>query len=506
MSYKLEVYNTHIEVNDYDFFDCEKLIDYFKFYEAFTFQYRFIHYDKDSRKLYLPRGLDVSFVESLLGVRAHFNSISDSDRIYKNSTPILLKYPPRDNKQKECIQFLTGKGKYAYTSRYTQLMVALGTGKGKTYLGIFYMALLNVKSIIITSNIDWLRQWKERILFHTNLNQKQIHLISGTKEMLSKSKKDPYDLADMYSIYLISHSTISNFINNYGKEELHKFFIKLGIGLKIYDEAHLNFENMANIDFFTNTFKTLYLSATPARGEENENRVYNLYFKNVPKISLFDRNVDPRTNYISVLYNSGISPIELNKCYTIHGFSKTRYADYIIRNGNFYKAVAIIFNIISRIPGKKMFFLSTNESIMQLQDWIRLNYPEYRDHIGIYTSINPTKTYALDFPIILTTSKSAGAAVDISGLGVSINLLEPTRSAPQNQQRLGRTRGNNTYYIDLVDCDCRSCRDYYIANLEMFRTHCISTRELDCRNDILGKRYNNVIVDRQKGINPFVKC
>ena len=80
-------------------------------------------------------------------------------------------------------------------------------------------------------------------------------------------------------------------------------------------------------------------------------------------------------------------------------------------------------------------------------------YPQYKTQIGIYTSIIPDseKEDQLNKRIILSTTKSCGSAMDIHGLKVTVVLAEPFRSEVLARQTLGRTRDDNTYYIDCVD-------------------------------------------------------
>ena len=163
-------------------------------------------------------------------------------------------------------------------------------------------------------------------------------------------------------------------------------------------------------------------------------------------------------------------------------------------------------NLISSVPGKKLLFLATNKAVQILYEWIESNYPEYHNCVGIFTSLNPNKVKALEYPIILTTSKSAGAAVDIKGLTCSIQLAEPTKSEPQNRQRLGRTRGYNTFYIDIIDDDCAITRSYYINNLPMFETYAMSIKELRIKSKELKAQAFKIMKDRmEKGISPFIK-
>ena len=263
---------------------------------------------------------------------------------------------------------------------------------------------------------------------------------------------------------------------------------------------------MSNIDYNTGTYKTVYLTATPARGNDSEDAIFQIYFKNVPKIFLYDPENDPHTNYIALRYTSKMSPREISKCINKYGFNKMLYCDKLIHKPAFGKICHIVFDLISNMNGKKLIFLATNNAVSYMYTWILHNYPEYYGQVGVFTSINPEKEKALQCQIILTTTKSAGAAVDIPGLICSVNLAEPTRSKPQNQQRFGRTRDYNTYYIDVIDDTSKITVKYYTLNLPMFETYALSTKEIRFSERELDSNAN-AIIERHKNqiYSPFKK-
>lgn len=502
--YKIVVQSNKIIINNYRLGDNDILERSFEVYDNVTHTYNIIGMKfNDDKSISLPRGIDVDFLESLFGVSAYYDNRYIQP--LKNKESILLKYKPKDDKQYEAINFMLGLGSYSYTKNYSQQLIALDTGAGKTYLGIAYMAFMNEKAIIITSSNDWLNQWKVRITEHTNLLPKDILFIQGSNlinNLLSKSQKD---IADRYSIYLVTHATLLSYAKENGWNSINTLFTHLGIGVKIFDEAHLNFENMYNIDYSSNVHKTLYLTATPGRGDKKENNIFNLYFKNVPTLSLFDPENDPHTNYIAIHYKSNLNPIEVSRCVNIHGFNKMIYCDMVIYKEKFDYICRVVFDIISKIKGKKLLFLSTNNAIVYMYEWIRYNYPEYANNIGIYTSINENKTKALDFEIILTTSKSAGAALDIKDLMVSVNLAEPTHSKPQNKQRFGRTRSFNSFYIDIVDHSVKTIVNYFKNNYSMFEKYALSMKEVKFTDKTLESTVLNIMHKREieYGISPF---
>ena len=52
-------------------------------------------------------------------------------------------------------------------------------------------------------------------------------------------------------------------------------FIKLGIGIKIVDEAHLQYENTFSIDYSVNVKKNFYLTATFEQSDSKTNAVFH---------------------------------------------------------------------------------------------------------------------------------------------------------------------------------------------------------------------------------------
>lgn len=501
---KIVVYNNKIVINNYSYGDVPALDDTFEIFDKVTHSYSSVAvlYDRKNKTVTIPRGIDIPYIESILDSYAFYDNTCIKPK--KNDNNILIKYPPKDDKQKEAIQFLSGTGNYKYTKKYSQLFLALNTGAGKTYLGIVYTALLNVKTIIITTSTQWLEQWRIRFIEHTNILPNEIYSIEGSMDINNIIKRDEISY-DRYKVYTVSHATLLSYANDNGWNSIDCLFRKLGIGLKIIDEAHLNFDNIYHIDYASSVYRTLYLTATPVRGETNENRIYQLYFKNIPSLSLFDPETDPHTHYISLRYKSELNLIDINRCQNMYGFNKQMYCDIVVTKKNFDYISRIVMDMIYNIPGKKMLFFATNNAIVFFYQWLLCNYAELSNDIGIYTSINNDKASALEKTYILTTSKSAGAAVDIKGLMVCVNLAEPTKSPPQNQQRFGRTRAYNSYYIDVVDTSLKVISNYYKQSYPMFEKYALDTRDVIFTNNQLENTAFNIMYKRLKefGGMPF---
>lgn len=502
--YKIEVTNTAVIINDYDLGDCEKLENCFKSWDPVTHSKFFIalHYDEENRRLYLPRGIDIWFVENLLGEEAHLNI--NAYYKYQSFDDVWMKYKPRDEVQKEALRFMIGTQEYRNNATRSQLSVNLLTGKGKTYITITALAYFGIRGIVITNSVNWLEQWKNRTVEYTNISGKDIYTISGSGNVFRLLSMDT-DSLSRYKLFLVTHDTLQSFASNNGWERIGDLFEHLKIGIKIFDEAHLNFDNICMIDYYTNVYKTYYLTATPAKSDYRANMIYQTAFKNVPAIDLFDPEKDPHTDYFAIQYNSRPTPMQVSNCRNAkYGLDRNKYTDYVVHQDNFYKLLTIILDLglkATRKPGQKfLIYIGTNYAIKVVADWIIQNFRELRYDLGIYTSIvsKEEKEIALTKRLILSTTKSAGAAVDIPNLQMTVVLAEPFKSEITSRQTLGRTRGDNTKYLDVVDKGFSQCTKYYYDKQPIFSIYAKSCSVIRLVDSELEKRYKEVLERRSK--------
>ena len=185
--------------------------------------------------------------------------------------------------------------------------------------------------MIITASNTLLSQWKSEILKYTNLQDKDIIQIKGS-DNINMILSGNSSKANNASIFLCSHGTLKSFGDSYGWDKVYELFRYLGIGLKFFDEAHTNFDNMLMIDYHTNVYRTYYVTATPGRSNFKENRIYQVSLKNVPSIDLFDERNDPHTDYVAIKWNSRPSPSDISKCKNQYGLDRMKYIDYITKN------------------------------------------------------------------------------------------------------------------------------------------------------------------------------
>lgn len=504
---RIYVRSSCIVINPYSIGECPDMEKNFRIWNPTTFQYDELgmFYDNENEVLYLPRGIDIWKIKRYLHEKSHTKEPSNE---YEMIPDIKIKYGPRDEEQVQALRFMLGIGEEYEENKYLpQLSLNLSTGKGKTYCSIAMIAYSQIKTAIITGSVTLLEQWKSEIKHYTNLGDKDVINISGSSMMnmalLGKSKKMKEG-----SIFLFTHGTIRSFCDTYGWDKLNEIFKQLGIGIKVIDEAHTNFANMLMIDFFSNIAKTYYVTATPKRSDWREDRIYQLSIKNVPGIDLFDAHQDPHTDYVAIKFNSKPTAQQISMCRNMYGLDRNRYVDYVTKQPNFYKVLHIIMDIVIRSNGRSLFYIGTNKGILRVYKWLGDNYPEFIGDIGIYTSLIPKeqKLKEKNKKLLLSTTKSAGLGEHIEGLKTTIVLAEPFKSEVLARQSLGRTRDNDTIYIELVDMAFRHIQKFYYSKLQIFNKYAKSTSDTMIDQYELDRRVDRILENRNKllgSINPL---
>ena len=476
-SNKVEIRHTGILIHNYHRGDNPYLERYFQTFDkgrhCYTDVAMFI--DQSTNTMYIPSGIQFWLIQKHFGCDI-FRKVQPD--IYQQVNQIRLKTRPRDSSQEEAIDFCIGGNKYPQNKSAHQLFLNLNTGKGKTYVMIVTSAYFSVRTAIITSSLEWLKQWEQRILDYTDTQPDEIYLISG-KVSITKLQKG-YSNLDKIKYFLISHDTIRSYGENNGWNKVHDLFKWLKIGIKIYDEAHLYASNIFKIDFYTDTWKTYYVTATPMLSDPFRNLIFQRAYSTVPKINLFNEETDAHTDYQAVLYNSHPNALDLSNCQTAYGFNLMWYANYLVSKPIYYKVLWIVLDwVLETISdkGKILIYIGTNYAIQLTSYWIKYTYPQYS--LGIFTSLIPKseKAEQLTRKIILSTNKSAGAAMDIKDLEVTIDIDDPVKSPVVVRQKLGRTRDWHTTFFDVVDVGFNQLKYYYESKQKIFRKY--ANRVLD---------------------------
>ena len=483
MSKKKEiyVYHTHTEIRNYELGEEPVLEKSLSLWSDTKFMYEPIGYmyDEDNKVLYIPRGYDISKLEYFFDVIPEI--VYKPDPYDEMSMRVTI--PPRDDVQVRSIGFLLGEGEYAYTKKYSQLLLNLPPGKGKTYISAAAMSFFRMKTMIVTHTKQIRGQWIDTFNKATDLPETSLCVISGsaTIEALMKIENPKY------KVYLITHGTITSYGKHKGWNAVRALFKHLKIGLKIVDEAHLFFANMIKLDLYSNCKKNIYLTATFDRSDYKERKLFNLCTKNVVGFSIDPDDSDAIRKhivYLSVFYNSHPSLQDKAEMITMRKFNINKYSGYIGRCDKALEVIDYCVKFFSKKEGKILILTATTNTCSIIREYIKDKYDkvvsEY--HSGVDTS---EKEKAFDADIICSTSKSAGTGTDIPGLRVVIN-TEAYSSRVTADQVSGRLREysptKNTYYVELVDRGFTTVYNMYKKRLPVFKEKCTQVLTLDYDN------------------------
>jgi len=143
--------------------------------------------------------------------------------------------------------------------------------------------------------------------------------------------------------------------------------------------------------------------------------------------------------------------------------------------------------------------LSAKIRKMEVYEYIISIFPHLVNHIGIYTSLSEKTTKELNLykKIILSTTKSCGAAQDIANLVCTVNLAEPFKSSVLAKQSLGRCRADNTLYLDIVDNGFFHTKAYYKSKKQVFSVYAKSCKDV-YMDDAMLEEKSSAIIEKYK--------
>ena len=324
-----------------------------------------------------------------------------------------------------------------------------------TYCVAYAITQLSIKAIIVTPNEMLKQQWIGTFNKMFDYRPKHLMNIAGSNIMDAIME----DLVEEADVYFVNHQTLRSYLMQHGGYQFHQFFKKLNIGIKVYDESHMEFANILMIDFFTNTDRTWYLTATFDRSDKTESQCFKRAFNSVICYGEMEsKSLTPKhVIYHVVNFDSRISPKNRAKMLAYPGYSSNRYGQYAFGldpNDTAYKVIREILLKLKDIEGKTLIFVPLIENVDTLVSKIKHDFPE--KSCAAYHSKIPKdeKEDAEKKDIIVSTIKSCGTGRDIKGLR-SVICAEPVASKVIAEQMIGRLRpygeGKDTFFFDTVD-------------------------------------------------------
>ena len=336
-----------------------------------------------------------------------------------------------------------------------------------TYCTGYGIGLYKKKALIIMHRDSLRTQWNESLYMMNGFEHRFVHEIADTKEL--------YDIAcgnwdKDYDIYLITHATFRAGLKRIGDLKLAQNIVKnLGIGVKIIDEAHLEFKDILLLDIVCNVKRNIYLTATPGRSQREENKIYWYVFKGAnfyaPSTELNNNMPKKWMNYVTVRLSSECNPnIYRWRVNGGKGMNAVSYGKWVIeydkKKRHFKCCKELVMQCFDRDQNAKVLILIPLISLCdKLMDFLideldKENQFKYALTIRTINSTNSKSDneYNKKADVIISTLGSMGVGTDVKGLTDIINMT-PYCSKLTAEQSLGRVRysGKIGHYYDIID-------------------------------------------------------
>ena len=333
---------------------------------------------------------------------------------------------------------------------------------------------LNEKTMIITPNENLKQQWISTYNKMFDYRPKNLMNVAGSS-IIDGLMLDAIEPSD---VYFVNHQTLRSYMTSTNGYNLHKLFKKLNIGIKVYDESHMEFANILLIDFFTNTNRTWYLTATFDRSDKTESACFKRAFNSVITYGEIESSemVEKHVVYHVININSRISPKDRAKVIGFSGMSAASYGKYAFlsdENDTAYLAIVEILRKIKNVEGKVLIFIPLIEAVDIVTKKLKKEFPD-KDIAAFHSKISKDeKESAKNKDVIVSTIKSCGTGQDIPGLRCLI-CAEPIASKVITEQMIGRLRpyGENklTYFFDIVDTSIPPINYWWRARFKKIQT------------------------------------
>jgi DNA excision repair protein ERCC-3 len=318
-------------------------------------------------------------------------------------------------------------------------VVVLPCGAGKTVVGLAAMVELAKSTLILTTSVTALRQWRRELVERTSLTEEQVGEYSGEEKIVA-----PVTVAT-YQILTHRRSKDKPFTH-------FELFRKRNWGLIIYDEVHLLPAPVFRILADIQGRRRLGLTATLVREDGREDEVFSLIGPkkyDVPWRELEQQGFIAAASCVEVR----VSPdADLRRQY----YAASDREAFVLAATNPAKD-SVVAELLDRHKGEKI--LVIGHYLSQLRQLAaKLDLPVLT---GSTPQVERERLYGLfrdgDLPV-LVVSKVANFAVDLPAASVAIQISGTFGSRQEEAQRLGRILrpkpgANQAWFYTLVTRD-----------------------------------------------------
>lgn len=334
-----------------------------------------------------------------------------------------------------------------------------------TYCTGYAVGLFGAKTLIIMHRDTLRGQWSNSLFTLNGYPKNRVHEITSSEEFeLICHNNHDFD----YDIYLMTHATFRAGVNRVKDTKLISQFPKnLGIGVKVIDEAHLEFKDTLLMDFLFNIRRNIYLTATDGRSQRSENTIFKHVFANATfyrKQSTNSKHPDKWVEYVAIMVNTHVKPnIYRFKVNGFKGMSAISYGKWVIqydkKQTHFNVCKALLRDIYANEPSAKVIvFMPLIELCTECAYFLNeLNYDKDFKYDLTVKTINSHNSkseneYNKSADVIVTTIQSLGTGSDIKGV-TDIICCSPFVSKIVAQQVFWRIRyiDKKCHYYDIID-------------------------------------------------------
>lgn len=268
----------HIAITNYRMGDNTEFEKSLSTWDRVAFRYHLIggYYVKELREFRINRGYDTKLLSQFF---PHHKARVDNDAYPADKIQVELYTPPRSDIQTVALSFMASQGEYKRNAKYTQQIINMDTGEGKSWCGVASTAFLSARTVIIVPFSKLLEQWRGSYINFTSVSDDEILIVKGRnvcRKILDGKYKD-------VKVFIFMIDTLTSFQKTYGNMETIELLRATNAYTKIVDEVHRDMKAISMVEALSNFRMNYYMSASAGRSERKENWMFNTLFRNVPR-------------------------------------------------------------------------------------------------------------------------------------------------------------------------------------------------------------------------------
>jgi DNA excision repair protein ERCC-3 len=331
-------------------------------------------------------------------------------------------------------------------------VLVLPCGSGKTVIGIAALTRLECATLILTTNVTSVRQWRDELLRKTNLREEDIGEYDGTRKVVRP-------------VTIATYSILTHRKNKEGLFPHMKLFNERDWGLIIYDEVHALPAPVFRVTADIQATRRLGLTATLVREDGRQTDVFSLIG---PKLYEMPWKRLEQSGWISRVscheIRVGMSALLRQK------YVQAKLQDQHRLAGENPMKIEAVHRLLALHPGEPTLIIG--QYLHQLRSIAEsLGSPMIS---GETPHEEREKWYALfksgDIKL-LVVSKVANFAVDLPDASVAVQVSGSFGSRQEEAQRIGRllrpkAGGNTAAFYSIVSKD--TSEEHFALHRQLF--------------------------------------